>query len=359
VGELAEGGADERDSERVRSIAEELCKSTEQKSSGVGFRFQQFLVLLQRYFLYAWRHKLRTIIPFVVVILTFIPFMAKAYKSPTAGFGESAYDIGINANQLVETILPVISNGSDPLGLASKAQDIAKKAAHSLVVKNYGEPDATKEFKDGYLHAPPLGIGLGVDGQNLSDYFNKFLGIGWALTENFMVNVMAGKGRPDTITSGIKKNNFSFSDALNGQEGQYEKKFRNMMATLTILLNLSLAVSLMIFAPVAERSTKFKHQLFLTRVSSFLYWIAMLVGDFIRFLAVALLVFAFTWAFTDAKGGCAAGWVLPTLCRGFSWLRTKPSSWARIFVPGLTQAQPELNLGFGHGSGHRAQNNVH
>ncbi|KAH7694692.1 CBN-CED-7 protein [Aphelenchoides avenae] len=110
---------------------------------------------------------------------------------------------------------------------------------------------------------------------------------------------MAGKGRPDTITSGIK------DDRGDGQD--QAKVFKNLMATLTILLCLSLAVSLMIFVPVAERSTKFMHQLFLTRVSSFLYWIVQLVGDFIQFLAVALLVFAFTWAFTDATGGCAAG----------------------------------------------------
>ncbi|KAH7697549.1 ATP-binding cassette sub-family A member 3, partial [Aphelenchoides avenae] len=312
VGELAEGGAD-RDSERARNIAEELCNSTEQKSSGVVLRLLQFLVLLQRYFLYAWRHKIRTLIPFIVVILTFIPFIVKAYDSssePTADYGDRAYDIVINVNQLVESTLAVVGGGRDDLlGLRSKAQEVAKSAARNLVVKDYVASDVTKEFEDDFVHAPPLGIGLCVDGEKLTVYFNKFLGLGWALSENFLVNAMAGTGRPDTITSGIKKNNFSRQYDDNSQyystsEGNFIKI---LMTTLTILLSLSLAVSLMIFTPVAERSTKFKHQLFLTRVWSFFYWITQLVGDFIHYLAVALLVFAFTWAFTDVKGGCAAG----------------------------------------------------
>ncbi|KAH7698942.1 ABC transporter ced-7, partial [Aphelenchoides avenae] len=308
VGELVEGGAD-RDSERARCIAEELCNSTEQKSSGIILLPLQFIVLLQRYFLYAWRHKIRTLIPFVVVILLFIPFMANAYeKKSTAESGDRTYDIVINANQLVESVLPVVSNGNDPWELRSKAREVASNAAHNLVVKNYGDSDLPKEFEDGYLHAPPLGVGLGVDGEQLTAYFNQLLGIGWALSENFMANAMAGKGKPDTITSGIKKDK--------KPEGQSRRRtprsadqdpLEKWMTILAIFLSLSLAVSLTIFTPVAERSTKFKHQLFLARVPSFLYWTAQLVGDFIHFLAVALLVFAFTWAFTSAKEGCAAG----------------------------------------------------
>ncbi|KAH7669975.1 ATP-binding cassette sub-family A member 3-like protein, partial [Aphelenchoides avenae] len=178
VGELAEGAADEKGSERVRGIADELCNSTEQKSSGAVFRLEQFLVLLQRYFLYAWRHKIRTLIPFVVVILTFIPFMANAYKKSPFDVGDSAYDIRINVNQLGETVLPVVSNGNDTWELRSMAQEVATNATHKLVVKKYGDSDATKEFKDGYLHAPPLGVGMGVDGEQLTAYFNKFLGLG-------------------------------------------------------------------------------------------------------------------------------------------------------------------------------------
>ncbi|KAH7695322.1 CRE-CED-7 protein, partial [Aphelenchoides avenae] len=305
VGEIAEGGAGERDSERVRSIAEELCNSTEHKSSGPILLLLQFLVLLQRYFVYAWHHKIRTVIPFVVAILTFIPFMVNAYKLPFGSGG--VYDIAINANQLMETVLPVVSNGNDTWGLRAMAHKVAKKATHDLNVKDYGESDAPKKFEDGYLHAPPLGIGLGVDGEQLTAYFHKFLGLGWALTENFMVNVIAGKDRPDTITSGIKNKGYIEDD---GQERYEDKVFKNVMATLTIVLNLSLAVSLLIFTPVAERSTKFKHQLFLTRVWPFLYWFAMLVGDFIRFLAVALLVFAFTWAFTVVGWHAAGMWPL-------------------------------------------------
>lgn len=64
---------------------------SEQKSSGAGFRLQQFLVLLKRYFLYCWRHKMRIIIPFLVVILTYLPFMLKAYKDPISSFGEETF----------------------------------------------------------------------------------------------------------------------------------------------------------------------------------------------------------------------------------------------------------------------------
>ncbi|KAH7700311.1 ABC transporter family protein, partial [Aphelenchoides avenae] len=208
VGELVEGGA-ERDSERARSIAEELCSSTEQKSSGPILLLLQFLVLLQRYFLYAWRHKIRTLIPFVVVILIFIPFMVKAYDSssePTVESGDHTNDIVINASQLVDSVLPVVvGGGGDPRRLASEAHEVAESAATNLVVKEYTGSGATKELIDDFLHAPPLGVGLGVDGQKLTAYYNKFLGLGWALSENFMVNAMAGKGKPDAITSGIKK----------------------------------------------------------------------------------------------------------------------------------------------------------
>lgn len=197
---------------------------------------------------------------------------------------EARLDIPINLNHLVAAVLPLAIDASDPLGLIPNAAAVAKAATPAFDVQQFSTRIPDRDFVDRFMHSPPLGIGLSVDGKDVTVHYHKFLGLGWVFAENLLANSIAGNANPGNltcqhkcvaarfsrpehyalavITSGLRTNDPTPVGTLFD-----DNTSMLLMTSATVVFNLSLIASMFIMFPVVERATKFKHQVFDTEES--------------------------------------------------------------------------------------------
>uniref|UniRef100_A0A7E4WE17 ABC transporter domain-containing protein n=1 Tax=Panagrellus redivivus TaxID=6233 RepID=A0A7E4WE17_PANRE len=290
VGEMADPSCDQNDYEYAAARASALFGHCEYEASPFTLFSKQILAILYRYFLNGYRHKLRSMVPFIVLLLT--SMMAFGVFSPAV---KQARTISL-LHQQAYTIPMQLSSDEK---IANFTQ-FASKVPHSKPISFPQNGNFTKEVLDHGYDSLALGIGVQAVNKTYRMFFNGAAYHGPPLTLNFLSNTLLNESI-NSITAAVEVY------SPESEDSKQRHKLEDAYGTtyfLTVVC-FPFLTSLFVMPLIEDRVSCFKHQLLLTKLSRFTYWLAVTLF-FLIFYKVFCLIFCLILRFY--------GLMTPTSC---------------------------------------------
>ncbi|KAI1709099.1 ABC transporter domain-containing protein [Ditylenchus destructor] len=309
VGEIAEGEDDTERLEHVKRVAQQLCDTTDNQETRSILHVSQMIHLLWRNALYLWRNMSRVIIPIMIALLLYVPFLLVHFKvisieNFSTGSSES---VDLSFSHLPDAAITFDQDLANITTVKDITDYLRRFSQLSLL-----EDQTEKNFKQMYFHQPPLGFGFKLrDSRSTvptNIFYNQRLNYGplyaiSALTNSFFRN----KG--GEIKMGIfkeKNNDTKVQMKSPSQEFDMEIMAKSFFGAAYFHYSLSLALACIILSLTLEMGTNFKHQLFLTKMSGLIYWSAQFLFDFCYFVLFAVLIFLLSFWSMGIPAQCIA-----------------------------------------------------
>ncbi|KAI1729462.1 ABC transporter domain-containing protein [Ditylenchus destructor] len=302
----AECAPDETDSSRVTQVAADLFRPL---SNGASLLEQachpltlvcklwsiQLFALINRHILNAWRNKIRTFLPIVLSLLFFVLFgMTVRYLK-----GAKQMDRDLSLTSLEPVTFPLLVQNSSHM-IANFTRILAQltNGTRNNLQTFPSSIDLQSALLDKAYVSPPLGLGAAVlhnASQNASVHalFNGAAHHSPPAALLLISNALL-KRDPDTIRLSLR----IYGDSI---EDDIIRAVVDVTATaivaLIVIVAFSSLTSTFVMPLVDDRQRRFKHQMLLTKLNVFVYWLSVLVWNLILYSLFCLLLTAIIMTF--------------------------------------------------------------
>ncbi|KAK0419450.1 hypothetical protein QR680_014152 [Steinernema hermaphroditum] len=259
--------------------------------------FAQIRALVSKRVYYILRHPFQflfqVLMPFFV-ILGFIKMLQYVSKA-------SDQTVTYNLESLGDISMPLQSGNSK---ISRKLQYMSKQYPEVMRRDLQDQSDLNHTILPWMIVHPPVGIGFAAqEGSDTIGIFNGQAFHAPILVQNFYANALLGVKEAIKFSLSV----YQFGDVINPME------YRDMFVAFIVIFAFSMLTSAFTMFVVEDRRTKFKHQQLLTRLHIVLYWLVMIVFDFVIYAflcALTLIVFFVFNMYEGHLGAIVLLWIL-------------------------------------------------
>uniref|UniRef100_A0A7E4WBQ9 ABC transporter domain-containing protein n=1 Tax=Panagrellus redivivus TaxID=6233 RepID=A0A7E4WBQ9_PANRE len=271
VGEMAEPSDDQDNYEDVAARASALFGHCGYEAKPWTVFLNQTFAILCRYFLNAWRHKQRTLFPFILLALALI-IVGHSTSNPVIKQTRS-----FNLLKQEAFTIPMQLSPNETIANFS---DFAGKVPHSKHISFAQNANFSKEILNHGYDYPALGIGVQAVNKTFIMFFNGAAYHGPPLALNFLSNTLLNES-VNSINVEIKV--YSPVDKGRGTGNTYNTPYILTMVCFSFL------TSLYVIPLADDRVSCFKHQLLLTKLKKVTYWLAVTIFYLIFYVLFCLM----------------------------------------------------------------------
>ncbi|KAE9555651.1 hypothetical protein FO519_001122 [Halicephalobus sp. NKZ332] len=276
AGEIAENQEDQVDGKEVINSACTLFGGERNERSGPVLYLRHIGAILLRYFINAYRNKIRTFLPLgLAVILFSIATFGNMHSNK-----DQVKDLSLNA--LEPVTVPIQLTQEEPI--VADFPYIAGKLPGSVILNIPAPSNLTDTLIKHSYDSPALGIGAYVakNGSTFA-YFNGAAYHGPALALSFVTNAILQE-KVDSIKTSIE------IYTVEASEFGSDMPVNDILVNILTILCFSFLTSVFVMPLVEDRESRFKHQLLLTKMNKFIYWLSIMIWNAVIYLIFCLIL---------------------------------------------------------------------
>jgi len=279
AGELAESPEDQVDGKQAIKEACELFGEEQNSYRRCPSYLIHIAAVMHRYVLNAFRNKMRTFLPFGLACALFSITILNSGQSKK----NQVKDLSLNA--LEPVTIPIQLNQEEPI--IADFPYITGKLLGSVILNIPQQSDLKSTLLKHSYDSPALGIGAHVTENGTAYiYFNGAAYHGPALALSFATNAILQE-KIDSIKSAIEVYTAELSDLGN------DTPVSDIFVNLLTILSFSFLTSSFVMPLVEDRESRFKHQLLLTMLNKFTYWLSVTMWNLLCYVIFCIIIATF------------------------------------------------------------------